>query len=282
MTTPRQRLRAVLAGAACVHPASVFDAASARLAESLGVACLMLAGSVASLSVLGAPDLILLTLSEFAEQARRICRASALPLVADADHGYGTALNVMRCVQELEAAGVAGLTIEDTDLPPPYGAAAPRLVPRAEAIDKLRAALAARRDPDLVIIGRTGALESAGIEEAVARAAAFAAAGVDGVFLTGLRRLEELDAVAAAVRLPILLGAAAPDLASGDLARRGVRFRILGHHPYLAALNAAYEAWRAVAAGEPAGAGLSEPLRAVAENRAAYEAARRAFLGLGH
>ena len=282
MTTPRGGLRRVLAGTACVHPASVFDAPSARLAESLGFSCGIYAGSVASLSVLGAPDLILLTLSEFAEQARRICRATALPLLVDADHGYGNALNVMRCVQELEAAGVAGLTIEDTELPPPYGAAAPRLVSRAESRDRLRAALAARHDPALVIIGRTGALGIAGLEEAVARAAAFAEAGADGVLLTGVTGMAQVERVAAAVSCPLLLGAAAPGLESAALARAGVRFRILGHHPYLAALNAAYEALRAVHLGEREPVpGLPDALLAVAENRRAWTAARRDFLGPG-
>src|SRR5260221_1121402 len=110
----RERFRAILGGGRCVHPGSVFNPISARIAEDLGFEVGMLAGSVASLTVLGAPDLILLSLAELAEQARRLCRASALPLLVDADHGYGNALNVMRTVAELENAGGSGLTIEDT------------------------------------------------------------------------------------------------------------------------------------------------------------------------
>ena len=113
----RRDFRAILEGNQCVHPASVFDAMSARMAEDIGFEVGMFAGSVASLTVLGAPDAILLTLSEFASQARRICRGSGLPLMCDADHGYGNALNVMRTIEELENAGVAGLSIEDTALP---------------------------------------------------------------------------------------------------------------------------------------------------------------------
>ena len=113
----RERYRRVLAGDACVYPASVFDPMSARMAESLGYDVGMLAGSIASATVLGAPDLVVLTLTEFAEQIRRITRASSLSLMVDADHGYGNALNVMRTVEELETAGVAALTIEDTLLP---------------------------------------------------------------------------------------------------------------------------------------------------------------------
>src|ERR1700742_2548363 len=117
----RERFRAILSGNRCVHPGSVYDAISARIAEDLGFELGMFAGSVASLAVLGAPDLIVLTLSEFADQAYRIGRAAELPLLVDADHGYGNALNVMRTVEELENSGVAALSIEDTDLPRPFG-----------------------------------------------------------------------------------------------------------------------------------------------------------------
>src|SRR6185369_8808629 len=101
-TERRERFRAILANGRCVHPGSVFDPISARIAEDLGFEIGMFAGSTASLTVLGAPDLIVLTLSEFAEQAYRICRAGDLALLVDADHGYGNALNVQRTVQELE------------------------------------------------------------------------------------------------------------------------------------------------------------------------------------
>ena len=107
LTDRRKQYRRVLEGSACVHPASVFDAMSARMAESLGFEVGMFAGSIASATVLGAPDLVVLTLTEFAEQIRRIARGSDLPLMVDADHGYGNALNVMRTVEELENAGVA-------------------------------------------------------------------------------------------------------------------------------------------------------------------------------
>src|ERR1700745_2613975 len=119
--TGRRRFRAILKGDRCYPPASVFDPLSARIAQDLGFEVGMFAGSTASLTVLGAPDLILITLSEFAAQAYRINRAFDVPLLVDADHGYGNALNVMRTVQALETAGVSALTIEDTVLPRPYG-----------------------------------------------------------------------------------------------------------------------------------------------------------------
>src|SRR3546814_20111564 len=120
-TDRRERFRTLFAGNRCVHPGSVFDPLSARIAEELGFETGMFAGSVASLTVLGAPDLILLTLSEFAEQAYRINRAAGLPLMVDADPGYGNALNVTRPVAELDAAGVSGPSTEQTFLPHPFG-----------------------------------------------------------------------------------------------------------------------------------------------------------------
>src|SRR5271170_6687932 len=150
-TDRRDRLRAIIAGPRCIYPGSVFDAISARIAEDLGFETGMFAGSIASFTVLGAPDLVVLTLTEFAEQIHRITRAGALPLLVDADHGYGNALSVMRTVQELEAAGVAALTIEDTLLPRAYGDGKVTLISLDEGLGKLRAALAARTDPSLVI-----------------------------------------------------------------------------------------------------------------------------------
>src|SRR5207302_10394791 len=145
---------------------SVFDPISARIAEDLGFEVAFMAGSIASATVLGAPDLVVLTLTEFAEQIRRICRAANISLVVDADHGYGNALNVKRTVEELETAGLAGLTIEDTDLPTPFGTAKPRLTTLEEGVGKMKAALAGRQDPLLCIAGRTSAIPIAGLADA--------------------------------------------------------------------------------------------------------------------
>src|SRR5215470_18886582 len=147
----RERLRAIIAGGRCIYPASVHDPIAARIAEDLGFEAMMLAGSVASLAVLGAPDVVVLTLSEFADQAYRINRAGKLPLLVDADHGYGNALNVKRTIEELETAGVAALSIEDTELPTPFGSAKPRLISIAEGVGKMKAAIAGRQDPLLCI-----------------------------------------------------------------------------------------------------------------------------------
>ena len=186
LTQRRDRFRAILAGGRCVHPASVYDPLSARIAEDLGFELGMLAGSIASLTVLGAPDLIVLTLTEFAQQILRISRASNLPLLVDADHGYGNALNVKRTVEELETAGVSALTIEDTALPSSYGEVGQtRLISVDEGVGKMRAALAGREDPALVVAARTSAMSVAGLDETILRARAYAATGVDALFLVG-------------------------------------------------------------------------------------------------
>lgn len=248
----RERFRSVLSGNKCVYPGSVFDPISARIAEDLGFEVGMFAGSVASMTVLGAPDLIVLTLTEFAEQAHRICRAGNLPLLCDADHGYGNALNVMRTVEELETAGVAGLSIEDTDLPIPFGAGKPRLISIEEGVGKMRAAVAARRDSGLVIAGRTSAPAMTSITDTVARARAYEATGVDAIFLVGVKTRADLDTIAAQVKLPLILGGAGKDLMDRDwLAQRGVRICLQGHQPFAAAVRAVHDTLRALREGTP-------------------------------
>lgn len=262
-THRRERFRAILEGDACVHPASVHDPISARIAEDLGFETGMFAGSVASMTVLGAPDLIVLTLSEFAAQAYRINRAGELPLLVDADHGYGNALNVKRTVEELETAGVAALSIEDTDLPQPFGdLGRTRLLPVEEGIGKMRAALAGRGDPRLVVAGRTSAAAVTGMEDAIVRARAYEDAGVDALFLVGIRTRAEVETMAGAVRLPLILGGAGPELSDrGWLAARGVRVALQGHQPFAAAVNAVYETLKALREGAPPGelAGVARP-----------------------
>lgn len=246
----RRQVRDILAGGACVHPGSVHDPISARIAEELGFEIGMFAGSVASLAVLGAPDLIVLTLSEFAGQARRICRASELPLMVDADHGYGNALNVMRTVQELENAGVAAMSIEDTDLPRPFAAPKPRLVALEEGLGKVRAALAARTDPGTVIFARTGAAGITGMEDAIARVRAYGETGADAVFLTGVTSRIQLDALSAVATVPLVLGTMTAELSDrAYLAARGVRIALQGHQPFQASVQALYATLKALRDG---------------------------------
>jgi len=249
-TDRRMRFRALLGGDRCVHPGSVYDAISARIAEDLGFEVGMFAGSVASMAVLGAPDLIVLTLSEFAAQAYRINRAGNLALMVDADHGYGNALSVKRTVEELETAGICGMSIEDTELPSPFGATRPRMVSIAEGVGKMKAALAGRQDPALCIAGRTSAIRIAGLDEAIARGKAYEQAGVDALFFVGIESRAELDAISAATTLPIVLGGVSGDLADLDyLSARRVRIALQGHQPFAAAVKAVHDTLRALRDG---------------------------------
>jgi len=249
-TERRERLRGLIAGPRCIYPGSVFDPISARIAEDLGFEATMFAGSIGSFTVLGVPDIVLLTLTEFAQQAYRISRAGRLPLLVDADHGYGNALNVKRTVEELETAGVAGLTIEDTSLPTGFGATAPSLIPIAEGVGKMKAALAGRQDKRLVIVGRTSAMAISGIEDTIARLKAYEDAGVDMLFMAGVKTRAQLDAVAAVVKLPLFLGSPGAELYDLDyLSARNVRVCLQGHLPFMAAVNAVHETMKALRAG---------------------------------
>lgn len=249
-TERRQNFRAVIEGDRCVHPGSVYDPMSARIAQHIGFEVGMFAGSTGSLTVLGAPDLIVMTLTEFADQCLRINRAAEIPLMVDADHGYGNALSVMRTVQELETAGVCGMSIEDTELPQPYGEAKQRLLSLDEGIGKMKAAMAVKQDPSLVVAGRTSAVAIAGLDEGVKRAKAYEAVGVDVLFMVGITSRAELDAISETTTLPLILGGAAPELQDKDyLSARRVRIALQGHQPIMAAQQAVYETLKALRDG---------------------------------
>ncbi|MDH4563398.1 oxaloacetate decarboxylase [Pseudomonas sp. BN411] len=241
----RTAFRALLDSDSCFHTASVFDPMSARIAADLGFEVGILGGSVASLQVLAAPDFALITLSEFVEQATRIGRVSRLPVIADADHGYGNALNVMRTVVELERAGIAALTIEDTLLPAQFGRKSTDLIPVEEGVGKIRAALEARVDPDLAIIARTnaGVLST---EEVIKRTKAYQAAGADGICMVGVADFEHLEKIAEHLSIPLMLVTYGnPKLRDNErLASLGVRIVVNGHAAYFAAIKATYDCLR--------------------------------------
>ncbi len=245
-TALRRNFRELLATPTCVETASVFDPMSARIAADLGFEVGILGGSVASLQVLAAPDFALITLSEFVEQATRIGRVAQLPFIADADHGYGNALNVMRTVEELERAGVAALTIEDTLLPAQFGRKSTDLISIEEGIGKVRAALEARVDPELSIIART----NAGVlptEAVIERTQAYQKAGADGICMVGVSDFEHLEKIAENLTVPLMLVTYGnPKLNDPQrLASLGVRVVVAGHGAYFAAIKATYDSLRA-------------------------------------
>lgn len=235
----------MLTGTQCVSPASVFDPLSARIAEAVGYELGILAGSVASNTTLAAPDLIVLTLTEFAGQIRRIMRASKLSLLVDADHGYGNALNVMRTVEELEHAGVSAMSIEDTALPIRFGQpeGTDELISTTEMTGKLKAAVAARKDPATVIAGRTAALKVEDTARTVERVKAYAACGVDCIFIIGVESIDQVKAVHEAARLPVIVGSAPASIKREEFAAAGARILLQGHQPVAAAAKALRETY---------------------------------------
>ncbi len=242
----RRNFRELLTSSACFETASVFDPMSARIAGDLGFEVGILGGSVASLQVLAAPDFALITLSEFVEQATRIGRVAQLPFIAAADHGYGNALNVMRTVEELERAGVAALTIEDTLLPAQFGRKSTDLITIEEGIGKVKAALEARVDPELSIIARTNA-GVLSVQDIIERTQAYEKAGADGICMVGIKDFDHLEQISEKLNVPLMLVTYGnPKLNDSQrLADLGVRIIVAGHAAYFASIKATYDSLRA-------------------------------------
>jgi carboxyvinyl-carboxyphosphonate phosphorylmutase len=244
----RRRFRDALSRAAAVSPASVYDPLSARIAEEVGYELGILAGSIASLSSLATPDVLIMTLTEVADLVRRIMRVSNLGLLIDADHGYGNALNVYRTIEELEHSGAAAVSIEDTLLPQPFGevGGAEAVISLSEMLGKLKAAVAAKKDPDFVIAGRTSSLRVEGLDGAVERVRTYAAIGVDAIFVVGVENVDQVRALRDASALPIIVGPS-PKAGAFDrnaLSSAGAALFLQGHQPISAAAKALHDAYR--------------------------------------
>ena len=250
----RQKLRSLLDSQRCATMASVYDPISARIADDLGYEAALMGGSLVSHVVLGAPDLILLTLTELAMQVERSTRAGNVPIVVDADHGYGNALNVARAVETLDRAGAAAITLEDTDLPRPYGPAPrARLLPLDESLGKIRSAVRARGKSDMLILGRTSAASTTSVEDAITRFKAYEAEGVDALFIPSMSSRAALEAIAAATGLPLIVGGATGDAADpAFLSSQRVRAWSGGHQVFAVAVGALYQAMAAVLQGTAA------------------------------
>ncbi|MEK6233674.1 MAG: methylisocitrate lyase [Planctomycetales bacterium] len=182
-----------------------FNALAARMAEQAGFPAVYLSGAAFSAGALGLPDVGLFTLTELAEQARRLTNSVDIPLIVDADVGFGEAINVERTVRELESAGAAAIQLEDQQSPKRCGHLSGKtLVSSDEMQEKVRAAAEARRDPDLVIIARTDARGVIGFDEAARRANQYLEAGADWIFPEALADASEFKRFAEAVKAPLL------------------------------------------------------------------------------
>ncbi len=229
--TQARRLRALLRRDGIVVAPGAYDCITAKLIEQAGFAAVYMTGAGTAAS-LGYPDFGLVTMSEMVANARRIAAAVEAPVLADADTGYGNELNVFRTVREFERSGVAGVHIEDQEFPKRCGhLEGKEIIPREDYLAKIRAAVAARHDPDFTIIARTDARAVAGFEEAIARANAALAAGADMAFVEAPQTLEEVGAVPRLVDGPCLLnvvrGGKKPELDLREAEAMGYKLAIV-------------------------------------------------------
>lgn len=241
---PATRLRALLAENRCLIAPGVADAFAARLVAMEGFEVCYMTGFGTSLTRLGMPDVGLLTASEMVDNAYRIADACGLPVVADADTGYGNPINMRRTIRDYEKAGVAGVHIEDQAWPKRCGhLAGKRVIPTAEMAAKIRAACDARRDADFLIIARCDAIAVEGIEAALERGERYREAGADMLFIEAPVGRAEVERVASRFQgVPLLYNVAAsgktPDLPADELARLGFRLAIYPNWVLLAAIPA--------------------------------------------
>jgi len=201
-----KRLRKLLSGDKLVQAPGASDSLTARLVEQAGFPAVYMTGFGTTAVRIGAPDIGLLTQTEMATHARDMVRATSVPIIADADTGYGGPANIERAVREYQQAGVAAIHLEDQALPKRCGQMAGlKLVSAEEMVDRLQCAISVRGEDDLVIIARTDSLPTIGREEAIRRAGVYREAGADLVFVDAVRTLDDARALAAAINAPIMV-----------------------------------------------------------------------------
>jgi 2-methylisocitrate lyase-like PEP mutase family enzyme len=229
--TQAARFRELMRRNGMVVAPGAYDCITARLIERAGYDAVYMTGA-GTAATLGYPDFGLVTMSEMVANAGRIATAVGLPVIADADTGYGNELNVVRTVREYEQAGVAGIHIEDQGFPKKCGHLDDKeIVPREDWLAKIRAAVSSRRNPDFMVIARTDARAVAGFDEPVGRGNDALAAGADMVFLEAPQTLEEVASVPRLVKGPCLLnyvqGGKTPEVDLGDAERMGYKLAIV-------------------------------------------------------
>ena len=244
MSHVRERFRRVLARSTCTLAANIFDPLSSHIAHLLGYDVCVLSGSVGKVANLGVPDIVLSNMSDVVDHCRRITHIAEVSLMVDAEDGFGNAVNVMRTVKELEAAGVSAVEIEDNVVPKRFNVSHPGLVSTAEQVGKLKAAVAARSDPTTVIVARTSALAECSLDDALDRIRAYADTGAEALMLVGVRQSRSnLEAVHQATSLPLCVLNPPPDVRNDPnfLAASGVRILMLGNPIFAVAVKAIYD-----------------------------------------
>jgi 2-methylisocitrate lyase-like PEP mutase family enzyme len=259
-----KRLRELLAGDELVVAPGVYDGVSAALVSKLEFPAAYMTGAGVVASAYGLPDIGLATQTEMAERARVLASLLEVPLIADADTGYGSPINVVRTVREYERAGVAAIQLEDQTFPKRCGHLSGKEVIGADQFARtLHAALDARRDPDTVIVARTDARASLGLDEAIERAQRYASLGADVIFVEAPQSADEVEQIAASVDAPLLAnlvaGGRTPDLDHAWLAELGYRIAIHPIAVITAIVPAAIEALSRLRAHSPGIAGGEIP-----------------------
>ena len=243
MTTGAQQIRDAVAADTVLMP-GVYDALTARIAARVGFDVVFISGYSVSAARLGEPDFGFLTQTDMVEAARAVCRVSDVPVIVDADTGYGNAVNVLRAVRDLQDAGAAGVFLEDQVWPKKCGhMAGKRVVDTAEHAAKIRAAVDARGDRDLFVVARTDARQPLGVEAAIERCLAYKETGADALFVEAPQSVDELARVAEALPAPLVANmverGVTPHLSRSEL-------RDLGFALIVCPLAALYAATRAV------------------------------------
>jgi carboxyvinyl-carboxyphosphonate phosphorylmutase len=243
MSKKNEMYRALLSKSTVTLAGNIFDPLSARIAQIVGYDLLVLSGSVGKASNLAAPDVVISTLPDVQDHVRRVTRNTDIPIMVDAEDGFGNAVNVWRCVRELEAAGVSAIEIEDNVVPRQFGVEEPGLNAIATQVGKLKAAVAARTDPTTVIVART-ATWRADREHAVDRIKAYAATGAEAFMLTGVKSKADIEATHnAAANIPITVLGPPPGVKDDArfCADHNVKIIMLGNPTYLVAVKSIYD-----------------------------------------
>ncbi len=246
MSLARERFRTVLSTPDCTLAANIFDPLSARIAHMLDYEVCFLSGSVHKVANLAMPDIVLANMSDLVDVCRRITRIAEVSLMHDGEDGFGNAVNVVRSVKELEAAGVAAIEIEDAIPPTKFNQQDLGLFSQAEQVGKLEAAVAARTDPMTVIVARTTALAQFPLDEALERIKSYSQTGVEAIRLAGLKTREQLEAVHKATPLPLTV-LSPPDNMMDDmdfLAANGVSIVMAGNPAFGMAIQAIYDSFK--------------------------------------
>ena len=246
MVVARERFRTVLSRPDCTLAANIFDPLSARIAHMLDYEVCFLSGSVHKVANLAVPDIVLVNMSDLVDVCRRITRIADVSLMHDGDDGFGNAVNVVRSVKELEAAGVSAIEIEDSIPPTRFNQGSLGLFSQEEQVGKLEAAVAARTDPMTVIVARTTALAEFSLDEALERIKAYSQTGVEAIRLAGLKTKEQLEAVHRITDLPLTV-LSPPDNMMDDmdyLAANGVSILMAGNPAFGMAIQAIYDSFK--------------------------------------